>query len=330
MRKFLLMALVLMMVLGGTAVMAQDDDENTITWELVTTDPLSVHGDAGAWNSTYNEPGAVIYHEDQYHMFLNGYPGFPRANGIGYLVSDDGVDFEWVSEDPVLLSEDAPNDPIAISATDVLILEDGTWVLYFYNFNSPNWPRVQGTIGRATADNPAGPWTFDEDPVLVAGEDDSFDENGVTFASIIPYEDGYVMYYIGENGIAQENLGRATSEDGINWEKDPEPVFEISRDFGENTNFVVNQVIYDGERWILAYKVSHRAVGIATSEDGITWERYSDNPIMAPEDLGDLDENINQIGFITLMQGADDKYVLFIEANIGGPTQVYAAILDIP
>ena len=295
--------------------------EETITWELATEETISAYGDSGSWNSTYNEPGAVIYHDGLYHMFVNGYAGFPTNTGIGYKTSEDGVNYEWVSDEPLFSRDDAPGEPVAIAVTDVIILEDGTWVLYFYNFNSPAWPRVQGTIGRATAEDPLGEWTFDEEAVLIEGDEDSFDEGGATFASVTAVDDGFVMYYIGQNARGIESLGRATSEDGIVWEKDDDPVFEMDTDLGEDTFFVVNEVIYDGERWILAYKSLRAGIGFAFSDDGITWERYPENPIFTSITI----DGITNIGYISFMMDEDGQYWLFFEGNVGNRTQIYLA-----
>jgi predicted GH43/DUF377 family glycosyl hydrolase len=310
----------------GIVVGAQDDDM-AITWTLVSELPVSPVGAPGDWNSTWNEPGAAIYHDGAYHLFVNGYPGFPAANGIGYRISEDGVTYDWVSDEPLLRSEEMPNDPISIAASDVLVREDGIWVLYYFNFNSSNWPRIEATLGRATASDPAGPWTPDDDPVFVPDDDtDAWDSASVSYASVIPVEDGFVMYYIGQDRLGHEALGRATSEDGITWERDPEPVFVPSLDFLENDSFVVTQVIFDGERWMMAYKRSRQSIGIATSEDGIIWERYTDNPILSSSDV----DGINQIGYLSLIVDEDGVYTLYFEGNIGGRTQIYAATLDIP
>lgn len=318
-----LLCLLILSILVTPLSLAQEDG---IEWELVSVDAISEHGETGSWNSVYNEPGAVIYHDGQYHLFINGYNGFPANTGIGYRVSSDGINYEWASEEPLFSRDDVIGDPVAIAATDVLILEDGTWVLYFYNFNSGNWPHVQGTIGRATADEPLGEWIIDDAPVLVAGDEGSFDEKGTTFASITETDDGFVMYYIGESGIGLESLGRATSVDGIVWEKDDEPVFELDPEQGEGISFVVNEVIFDGEQWIMAYKSQRAAIGFAFSEDGMTWERYADNPILKSNDV----EGINSIGYISLMMNEDDEYYLFFEGNVGSKTQIYSAIATFP
>ena len=315
--KHLVFAMV-MFVLSVSLVWGQDE---AITWELVSIEPVSPHGAATDWNSIYNEPGAVIYYEGQYHLFVNGYSGFPSNNGIGYRVSDDGINYEWATEEPILRRDDMPNEPLAVAASDVLVLDDGTWVLYFFNFNSSAWPRIRATIGRATASNPTGPWTVDDDPILTP----EGDNRSVAYASVLPVEDGFVMYYIVEDRRGVERLARATSEDGITWEKETEPVFELDATLGEGTNFVVNQVVFDGERWIMAYKFNRNSIGFAFSEDGITWERYADNPVLSSTDI----EGLTDIGYLSLLLDDMGQFTLFFEGNIGGQTQVYAAYINL-
>lgn len=321
MKKFAVLLLLLMI-----ASLSQAQDTG-ITWELVSEEPVSPRGEAGTWNNRWNEPGAAIYYDGHYHLFVNGYPGgIGTNNGIGYRISDDGVHYEWATDEPILRRDDMPNAPLSIAATDVIVLEDGTWVLYFFNFNSSGWPHNRGTIGRATASDPAGDWTVDADIVLDQGEEGAWDERSVVYATVTQVEEGFVMYYIGEDARGVERLGRATSEDGIVWEKDAEPVFELDRDLAENPSFVVNEVVYDGERWILAYKSNRAGVGFAFSDDGITWERYADNPVILSVDISGL----TAIGYISFILDENGEGMLFFEGNSGGYTQVYAAHITLP
>jgi predicted GH43/DUF377 family glycosyl hydrolase len=311
-----------LLILVMSTVLLVQAQTNEITWELVSEESISPLGEPGAWNSAWNEPGAAIYYDGQYHLFVNGFPGgIGTNNGIGYRISDDGVNYEWSTDEPILRRDDMPNDPLSIAATDVVVLEDGTWVLYFLNHNSASWPHIRATIGRATAPDPSGPWTVDEELVLDQGEEGAWDERSVAYATVTQFEDGFVMYYIGEDAQGVGRLGRATSQDGIAWEKDPEPVFELDRDLAENPSYVVSEVVYDGERWILAYKDNRASVGFAFSEDGIAWARYADNPVVIYSDIPGL----RAIGIISFILDENGQGMLYMEGNIGGRSQVYAA-----
>ncbi len=90
------------------------------------------------------------------------------------------------------------------------------------------------------------------------------------------------MYYSGwsdQNGVW--SVGLATSTDGINWEKySGNPVLS-----GNGWDFVIrpqsivkrNGIYYLFYTGGLGYNCK---IGVATSEDGYNWERYSGNPVM--------------------------------------------------
>ncbi len=116
---------------------------------------------------------------------------------IGYLTSDDGLNWTATSPDPVLMTKDVPYAKVAIGASDGTVLDDGTWVLYFYTWNSYSQTTAPGAIGRATAPAPTGPWTPDPAPVLNPGSAGSWDELMVGSPRIVKTNDGYRMYYTG-------------------------------------------------------------------------------------------------------------------------------------
>lgn len=310
MKQWLIGGLVVVLVALIPGLVSADDG-----WKLVTDEPLVRHGEVGDWQGIWNEPGAVLYRDGVYHLFTTGYPGFPAKSGIGYLTSEDGVNFEWTSEEPVLRTADVEYAPVSIGASAVLVTDEGQWVLYFYIFNRTSWPAVYGAIGRATADDPNGPWTPDPEPVLVAGAEGDFDVNGVLYPSVIATDEGYVMYYTGSDSRNRESIGMATSTDGIAWEKQGMVLEPGSR---EGHDFLVNEVIYDGEQWVMAYKTSRSSIGLATSTDGLTWERSESNPIARASDLG-----FAALGYISLLQ-VDDAYVVYFEGNHGTYTDIYA------
>jgi hypothetical protein len=61
-------------------------------------------------------------------------------------------------------------------------------------------------------------------------------------------------------------------------------------------------------------------LGLATSLDGIHWERYEGNPIFKPSDI----KGARQFWF-TNVAFKDDVIYLFVEGDIKQTTQIYLA-----
>ena len=53
------------------------------------------------WDNPYTDPGAVFFYDGKFRMFRNGFQGWPAPVQIGYLTSDDGINWTEASEDPV-------------------------------------------------------------------------------------------------------------------------------------------------------------------------------------------------------------------------------------
>jgi hypothetical protein len=61
-------------------------------------------------------------------------------------------------------------------------------------------------------------------------------------------------------------------------------------------------------------------LGLATSKDGIHWERYAGNPIFEPSDI----KGASQFWFTNAVI-KDDVIYLFVEGDIKQTTQIYLA-----
>ncbi len=98
------------------------------------------------------------------------------------------------------------------------------------------------------------------DPVLTGtGVSGDWDENYVSRATIIKNaDDDYEMWYSGGVGAMDHGIGYATSSDGINWTKDPNPIFH--KDGGpiwRNSRTYCPSVIKGGS----SYKMWYTGVG---------------------------------------------------------------------
>src|SRR5215208_4112701 len=131
-----LLMLALLALLVFTPIAAAQDDEVADIFTLFSDDPVVMRGERGEWDGRYTDPGAVVYHDGLFHMFRNGFQGWPAPVQIGYLTSPDGLNWTEVSEEPVLTSDEVPFAGVAALAASVLVEDDGTWVLYFYTWES--------------------------------------------------------------------------------------------------------------------------------------------------------------------------------------------------
>ena len=256
--------------------------------------PIVPHGVQSAWAARYVDPGAMIYHDGKHHMFFNGINSYPAAVSVGYATSTDGYTWSLASKDPVFTSDKVKYAQTAIFASSVLAGDDGTWTLYFYtvDLSTPS----HGTIGRATAPQPTGPWTPDAAPGLTAGATGAWDSYSVTHPSVLHTSTGYVMYYSGFASATDPHggIGMATSPDGVHWTKRADPVLNAGTGDAWDGQFVYDpNVVQTPNGYVMAYlavsptgtvPTPFTAFGYATSADGVTWTKSSANPILSSND----------------------------------------------
>lgn len=317
----------------------QEEMEGTSIFTPVTDGPVVPHGPPGRWDGQYTDPGAVVYHDGMFHMFHNGFVGWPAPVGIAYSTSPDGITWTRVQEDPVfrvVRGDGLDYVGLTLLASSALVEDDGTWVLYFYTWDQPTWPTSSSSIGRATAPDPLGPWTADPEPVLTPGNEDAWDSLAVRAPSVLRTDDGYVMYYAGYT-TQQGMIGMATSPDGLQWTKhdDPatadapfaesDPIFESGADDAWDAGNVFHpRVVQSDDGYVMAYSASPRlnatsTLGYAVSQDGVEWRRAA-QPI--------LDFSMVPGGraiWFSAMAHAEDTYFLYFELGTGGETEVYVA-----
>jgi predicted GH43/DUF377 family glycosyl hydrolase len=295
------------------------------------------------WDWQYTDPGAAVYHEGSIHVFQNGFVGWPAPVGVGYWRSDDlGATWIEVSEDPVFDGTDLDYVGRAALASSALVEDDGTWVLYFYTWDSAGWPAGQSKIGRATAPSPTGPWTADPQPVLFPGPEGAWDDFAVLAPSVIKTESGYEMFFTGRTRETAM-IGRAFSTDGLSWEEydDPAttetpfvqsyPVFTPGDpregNVWDQRNVMQPRVVLTDDGYVMVYTVANTVTdpvlitqkyGLAVSSDGRNWRR-STGEVVRPS-------TIDTAAFwYTELVYAEGTYFLFVEASRSGETEVYMA-----
>jgi len=73
-------------------------------------------------------------------------------------------------------------------------------------------------IGLAISDNSLlGPYKIIDKPILMPGENGTWNDNAVSFAKVRAYKGGFILFYDGQNSKGSENVGMARSSDLIHW-----------------------------------------------------------------------------------------------------------------
>jgi predicted GH43/DUF377 family glycosyl hydrolase len=115
----------------------------------------------------------------------------------------------------------------------------------------------------------------------------AWDGGQVSQASVIKTDAGYHMYYTGADANGFMNIGLATSQDGIEWQKNGPPVLGPESGAWDRRGTYQSRIIETPNGFVMLYNTFGSAplsaYGLAFSTDGITWEKYQANPILLPD-----------------------------------------------
>jgi hypothetical protein len=127
--------------------------------------------------------------------------------------------------------------------------------------------------------------------ILSEGEAGSWDDRVVSSPVVLFDGTTYRMWYIGVGGSASVYgmVGYATSSDGTSWTKhEGGPVLIPGGNGGwDDYNVGGLSVMFNGTHYMMCYGGqpgvdTQMRIGIATSVDGISWNKYPNNPILSP------------------------------------------------
>ena len=180
----------------------------------------------------YINPGAVVEHDGEWHMFANVFSAWPGRVQVPHLVSADGAAWTLDPAIPVLTSDDVPLANPGADVSTGFVTDHGTWVLIFETVSITD-PWV---IGHATAPAPEGPWTIDPEPIPEPGAAGAWDAGGLSWPSVVRSDAGYLMFFTGRDGAGMTGaIGLATSPDGVAWTKRDAPVLAAEADWEDGS-----------------------------------------------------------------------------------------------
>jgi len=262
----------------------------TVWTKDTTNNPVLVPGPPGAWDELYLQHSSIVFDGNEYHMWYSASSN-TDVWAIGHATSPDEI--SWVKDslnNPVLTK-----GPVGSWDADYVlnasILYDGSTFHMWYTGAIPTNTNIR--IGYATSSDginwskyndptTTGTLYAESDPVLIPTPG-NWDANGVEVPAVILESNSYTMWYRGMDNSYSEGIGRATSTDGINWNKDigNNPVLTPGSISSWEHDFLrLGSVVFDGTTYHLFYYggvfyVDFR-IGYARSLDGINWTKYDD------------------------------------------------------
>ena len=304
--------------------------------ELVSDVPIYAGGADGDVGHPKVAAGPVAISDGVYHTLFAAGGEDDTWDAMYHASSPDGSAWD-VGSDPVVFP--GVEGAAALSIGSLLQLDDGSWITYFhlaFDVGGHGNHIFEYEIRSATAAGPEGPWTVGSEALVLPGVD-TWDSHAVTIPNVTRTGDGWVMHYTGyaddvKSGeeppadvVGASAVGRATSADGVTWVKDPLPVFTGSTDIAwEDGAAAKASVVRDGNLWIMLYAGrTGGSRGLATSTDGVSWQRISEQPVLTALD-------VPRAAIFTASILVDDGYRLYV-SNGGQRTtsSVYELVLSL-
>ena len=224
------------------------------------------------WDNQIRERGYILFEDGMYKMWYSGYNGGDTIEKyLGYATSDDGINWERYSENPIFEKK---------WTEDMFVIKDaGTYYMFAEGTND-----VAHLLTSADGLN----WETEGDLVIRQTDGDTIPAPYGT--PTVWIEDGkwYLFYERNDLGI-----WLATSDDKITWTNiQDEPVLKMGPEEYDAGAVAANQIVkfkgrfyifYHGStnpNWADANENALWSSNVAMSTDLIHWKKYTGNPIV--------------------------------------------------
>lgn len=224
-------------------------------------------------NNIYFDP-YVYKFNDEYWMYVSN----RTQNCIELFKSCDGR--KWTSCCECLVGSNSNTWDNVVNRACVVKQEDKFLMYYTGQHNN------ESKIGIAVSDNGYKFERIDENYCLTA--DKPFENKSVMNPCVLwsRSKKKYLMWYSAGAFIEPDVICYAESKDGINWKKKDKPVFIHGNEKYDRCKVAGCDVHYLNDKYVMYYigyqNINIGRICMAYSNDGIVWERDTNNPIISP------------------------------------------------
>ena len=225
---------------------------------------------------------AVIHEDSCYRMWYVGFCGATQKYTIGFALSGDGINWLKHGDQPVLKEDAQSSFDSSWVWVSCVVPADGGYRMYYCGSNGTSL-KLASALSRDGI-----VWErSNENPILPPGPPASWDGVSTYAASVLQISPGdYRMWYSGQNSGAVSEIGYATSVDGVHWTKHAGNPIVTRGSLGswEEEGVYCPRVVYADGKLHMFYlgrdRYDRGRIGYAFSTDGISWKRYSMNPVL--------------------------------------------------
>jgi predicted GH43/DUF377 family glycosyl hydrolase len=158
-------------------------------------------------------------------------------------------------------------------------------------------------------------WKYRGNPVVAEGSSGSWDDEGILEPCVVFAEGRYHIYYTGYDGT-DHAIGLARSTDGKTFTKYGTSALITKGTSGTYDASGCRQpsvLFEDGEfkMWYTAINGATESIAYATSPDGLTWTKYSSNPVLSQPSSN---WGSNEFGDPCVIR-VDGQYVMYLSGS---------------
>jgi len=209
----------------GYASIGHATSPNGIDWTKHGTMPVLSRGNFGDWDQDGIGMACVIKDGSGYSMWYTGVDYSGLEASIGYATSPDGINWTKNLNNPVMSGTSLTWDADGVALPSVIKQGAGYKMWYSGRLNDGT---TVGNLAIGFAESNDGiMWTNNVNNPVFAATPLEWDRRAVGACCVMPIN-GYTMFYTGFEiaGSVISRIGKATSADGIHWNRITDPVLE--------------------------------------------------------------------------------------------------------